>query len=256
VPMNLFESGALLTPNTGSDNSRTVLDLAQADGLAVLLNRPLNAMPGKDAGMIRLAELPVEPSAVSFESQRDLVARLEDEYRKTIASRIAAPGQGLPPAEYFNWGEELQRLRSRVQGLEHWEQIETQMIAPHVNQVLRALTQHLSGEAGDVWQAWRERYIPALLALLKELRREATLKSREKTTAIADIIDPLLPEPRRRESLSRKALWVLASTPGVTSVLNGMRHPAYVEDSLGILEWPSLPDPRPIYEALKKSSNP
>jgi len=46
---------------------------------------------------------------------------------------------------------------------------------------------------------------------------------------------------------------VLASTPGVTCVLNGMRTPAYVDDSLGILGWEPLPDVRRIYEAIKKS---
>ncbi|MEK6617451.1 MAG: hypothetical protein AABY90_02025, partial [Nitrospirota bacterium] len=139
----------------------------------------------------------------------------------------------------------------RVQSLEHWEQIENQMIAPHINQVLRALTQHLTGDVGDRWQAWRERYLPELLTLLKEMHREATVKSREKTAAITKLIDPLLPESRRNESLSRKALWVLAGTPGVTSVLNGMRTPAYVDNSLGILSWEPIPDVRRVYEAIK-----
>ena len=111
----------------------------------------------------------------------------------------------------------------------------------------------MTGEVGDRWQAWRDRYLPELLTLLKELRREATVKSREKTAAITNLLDPFLPESKRKESLSRKALWVLASTPGVTCVLNGMRTPAYVDDSLGILGWEPLPDVRRIYEAIKKS---
>ncbi|MBM4133649.1 MAG: DUF255 domain-containing protein [Nitrospira sp.] len=253
-PMNLFESGALLTPNCGAGNRQTVLDQARAAGLAVLLNRPLNAMQPKRGGMVRLAELSLEPSTVAFETQRDLLATLEEEYRRTIAPSVTHAGQGMPPADYFNWAEELARLRPRIQNLEHWEQIETQMIAPHINQVLRALTQHLRGEQGDQWQSWRERYIPELLTLLKELRREATVKSRAKTDAISAVIDPLLPESRRNESLSRKALWVLASTPGVTCVLNGMRTQAYVEDSAGILGWAPLPDPRSIYDALFRAA--
>lgn len=253
-PMNLFESGALRTPNCGPGNRQTVLALAGAEGLAVLLNRPLNAMQPKRGGMTRLASLPLEPPAADFEVQRDALARLEEEYRRTIAPAVAHAGQGMAPADYFNWAAELAGLRPRLQGLEHWEQIETQMIAPHINQVLRALTQHLHGEHGDRWQAWRERYVPELLKLLKVLRHEATVKSRAKTDALVAAIDPLLPESRRNASLSRKALWVLASTPGVTSVLNGMRTPAYVEDACGILGWEPLPDPRPVYEVLGESS--
>ncbi len=251
-PMNLFESGALLTPNTGPDEAQTVLAVAQAEGMAVLVNRPLNAMPGKSGrgGMLRLAEFPVEPPGAPFDQLRDRIASLEEDYRRDIAPGVQNPGQGLAPADYFRWSEELTRVRPMVKSLEHWEQIESQMIAPHINQVLRALSQHLTGELGDRWQQWRERYIPDLLALLKEIRREATLKSREKTDAIAGTINPLLPEARRQASLSRKALWVLASTPGVTSVLNGMRTPAYVAESLGILRWPLLAQVRPVYEAV------
>jgi len=35
-------------------------------------------------------------------------------------------------------------------------------------------------------------------------------------------------------------------------VLLGMRHPSYVEDGMGILGWPPLPDVRPIYEAIRQ----
>ncbi|TLY14947.1 MAG: hypothetical protein E6K69_07055 [Nitrospirae bacterium] len=252
-PMNLFESGAFLTPNTGLGEKQTVLELAQAEGLAVLVNRPLNAIPAKGGGMVRLAELPVEPETGSFETHRDKLSDLEKEYRRDIAPHIKNPGQGLSPDDYFRWAEELVRLRPRVQNLEHWEQIESQMVAPHINQVLRALTNHLTGEIGDRWQVWRDRYLPELVASLRVLRREATVKSQERTAAIEKLIDPLLPEPARKEPLSRKALWLLTSTVGVTCVLNGMRTKAYVEDSLAVLHKAPLPDVRRIYEAIKQA---
>ena len=94
--------------------------------------------------------------------------------------------------------------------------------------------------------------MPELLTFLKVIRREAALTSRRNTEAIRQLLDPLLPEARRKETPSRKALWVLASTPGVTCVLNGMRTPAYVEDSLGILTWPPVGDVTSIFDASKK----
>ena len=96
------------------------------------------------------------------------------------------------------------------------------------------------------------RYLPELQKLLGELRRQAALKSQEATAGIGAAIDPLLPAERLEETLSRKALWVVASTPGVTSVLNGMRTPSYVDDALGILSWPRLKDPVAVYEALRE----
>src|SRR5581483_4235862 len=106
-PMNLFESGALLTPNTGAGNKQTVLELAQVERLAILVNRPLNAIPQKNGSMIRLAELPIEPSSVPFEPQCEKVARLEEEYRQEFVPHIQKPGQGLPPEDYFRWAEEV-----------------------------------------------------------------------------------------------------------------------------------------------------
>jgi len=61
--------------------------------------------------------------------------------------------------------------------------------------------------------------------------------------AIAEIIDPALPAARRSEPLSRKAIWVLASTPGVGNVLVGMRRPDYVDDAMAVEAWEPLADP-------------
>ncbi len=250
-PMNLYESGALLTPNTGPAEQQTLLELAQQTGMAVLANRPLNAIPSQGAVVVRLAEVPVESQVVDFDRQRKKVSDLEQEYRREIAPAIHHAGQGTAPGDYFNWAEELARVRPQIQGLEHWEQIEHQMIAPHIKQVLRALSQHLSGQHAEQWEGWRDRYLPELMVLLKELQREAAVRSHAKVAAIARLLDPMLPDERRKESLSRKALWLLASTPGVTCVLNGMRSLAYVEDSLAVLQWPPLPVVRLVYETMK-----
>jgi aryl-alcohol dehydrogenase-like predicted oxidoreductase len=156
----------------------------------------------------------------------------------------------MAPADFFTWAVELTRVRPQIQGLEHWEQIEQQMIAPHVNQVVQALSRHLTGTAAAQWEAWRDRYVPQLLTLLGGLRREATERSRVKTASVSAALDPLLPDARRTESLSRKALWVLASTPGVTCVLNGMRSPAYADDSLAVMGWEPLTGVKQVFESI------
>jgi aryl-alcohol dehydrogenase-like predicted oxidoreductase len=252
-PMNLYEAGALLMPNNGPDQKRVLLDEAKGAQVAVLVNRPLNAMPNGRGGMVRLADLPIEPSLVSYDTQRQKLASLEEEYRRDLASHVPHSAEGLSPMEYFRWSNELDNVRPKVQSAEHWEQIESQMIAPHINQVLRVLNQQFAGDKSDAWHQWRERYLPELIALLREMRREATLKSREATAAITRTIDPFMSGTPRQATLSQKALWILTSTPGVTCVLNGMRTPAYVVDSLEVLRWPPLPDVRPVYDALQKT---
>ena len=249
-PMNLFESEIRSRPNTGPRHEKTVLDLAQQEDLAVLVNRPLNAMLPAHGGMLRLADVALEGEAGAIDETLRAVGDLEEEYRSKVAPAIPYGGKGMHPKEFFNWAEELAPVPGRLQGLEHWEQIEHQMIAPHVNEVLQAIPRVLKGTTVEQWEAWRDRYIPRLLQLLGMLRRQAAEKSRARTQRVAAAIDPLLPETKRRESMSRKALWVLASTPGVTCVLNGMRSVRYVEDSRAVLGWKPFNDPAAVYEAI------
>ena len=250
LPMNVFESGALRTANTGLEDKQTTLELAQQENIAVLVNRPLNAIPTKHGGMIRLADPQAERPATTFDVQLPKVRSLEEEYVKDIAPLVPHSDKGVAANEYFKWAEELSQLRPALQNLEHWDQIENQMIAPHANQVFQVLTRQLTGEKEAAWDNWRKRYVPEFLTLLRVMRLEAAEKSAKKIHEIRQVVDPLLPESHRNEPFSRKALWALASTPGVTSVLNGIRAQHYVEDSMTIMRWELLSDSQKIFEVL------
>ena len=67
LPLNLFESGAALERNSGPGGTQTVLEHAAQEGLAVLVNRPLNAFV--DEGMMRLAEVTEPGDEIAVEAQ-------------------------------------------------------------------------------------------------------------------------------------------------------------------------------------------
>jgi uncharacterized protein YyaL (SSP411 family)/aryl-alcohol dehydrogenase-like predicted oxidoreductase len=250
LPLNLYEAGAALEKNDGPDGKSTVLDTARAAGIGVLVNRPLNAMV--ERGLLRLASVRVPDGAIDLEAQLDLLDTLESEYRTTVASHLQSPEGAVSPADFFRWSDDLRGILSRIDGLEHWDAMESQRIMPRLAQALQALDRHLTGDIGEEWHRWRARYIPELQKALAEIGRAAAEKSRAVTAMIAQVIDPLLPPERRGESLSRKALWVVASTPGVSSVLVGLRRPAYVEDAAAVLSWPPLADPLAVYRAIRE----
>jgi uncharacterized protein YyaL (SSP411 family)/aryl-alcohol dehydrogenase-like predicted oxidoreductase len=244
LPMNLLEFGP---PHVA------VLEKAAAAGIGVLVNRPLNAIAGD--GMIRLASLEAEPAEADLDGLLATVAGLESEFRRDIAARLRAAEGSIAPDQLFRWSEQLRELASRINGLERWRALESQRILPMFLHAVQALDRGLGGGAlAETWQAWRNRYLPVMQKVLDELRRRAMRETRASLDAIAEAVDPLLPGERRGESLSRKALWVLASTPGVSCVLNGMRSPGYVEDALGVLAWPPLPDARRVYEAVRAAA--
>jgi hypothetical protein len=211
-------------------------------------------MPGSGSGMLRLADFALHNEGVDIEDALRAVRDLEQEYRATIAPALPNSGQGTDPKDFFDWANELASMQTRLKGLEHWEQIEHQRIAPHVNQVLQAIPRVLQGHSAEQWEAWRDRYIPRLLELLSGFRREATEKSRARAHQVAAAINPVLPESKHKESLSRKALWVLVSTPGITCVLNGMRTVPYVDDSTAVLGWSWLSNPQEAYKAVARLS--
>ena len=248
LPLNLLEAGAMLERNDGPDGEEVVLAVARQNGLAVLANRPLNAFGG--SGLVRLADVPVEDTDVRFEEQLSRVADLEMSFRAEIAPKLKAAEGSLDPGEFFRMAERLKEIRRVMPGWAYWSQMEAQ-INYTIATIVGALDQQLDGESGERWSEWRDGYLPELQELMRELRVVAAERTRARNERIASIIDPLLPEGRRREALSRKGLLVVISTPGVTAALNGMRSPRYVEDSTAVLDWPDLQDVTEIYEAIR-----
>ena len=249
LPMNLFEAGAALEPKEGLVVEVTVLDYAAREGVGVLVNRPLNAVVGE--GMLRLADVEVGGAPIDLEVQLKRVGELEDEYRRDVAPRLRIGEGGPPPEELFRWSAQLKGLEGSIQGLEQWEQVENFAILPHVSSVIAALDGAFDEDGAEGWRSWRDRYLVELERLIAELRRRAASKSQAASRAVAAALDPLLPLERRHETLARKALWVLAGTPGVSVVLNGMREPGYVGDAVEVLRWPALPDVFPIYRSVR-----
>jgi uncharacterized protein YyaL (SSP411 family)/aryl-alcohol dehydrogenase-like predicted oxidoreductase len=251
LPLNLFEAGAVVEKNTGPGRTMSALEGAREAGFAVMVNRPLNAFTA--GGMLRLADvLPVEED-VDWDAQLERVSALEATFRERVAPSISAPDDALQPNEYFQWAARLRAVRTQQPGLEEWAQMEGQ-ISYTVARLSVSLDEHLSGQAAEQWDSWRMRYFPELNKLMRAMRGASAEDARAKSEAVAARVNPVLPEERLGESFSRKALWAVASTPGVTCVLNGMRSVEYVQDALGITEWPALEDVEKVYAAAGNES--
>jgi uncharacterized protein len=248
MPLNLFESGGVLVRNTGPKNRQTPLEAASASGLGVLINRPLNAFA--DNRLIRLAGESIGAEGPPIPA---LLSMLKD-LRQEFAARVAPPDRaagGVSGEDLFQLVDQIGALSDQLQDTSQWLQIEQQYVIPRINHVVRALAHGLGPDKAKPWQVWWDRYHPALQGLLRGIGRRAAMKGAEQSRTITEAIDPGLPPERRGETLSRKALWTLASTPGVSCVLVGMRRPAYVQDAMGILAWPPLADPLSIYPRVR-----
>jgi uncharacterized protein len=246
-PMNLFESGGALVVNTGPERRLTPLEAAADAGLAVLINRPLNAIVGKR--LVRLAGAADGGGGRGLEAIRADLKALEEEYRAAIAPRSGSSSAAVEP--FFDLIDQIAVMPDQIEDLEHWKQIEQQYVIPRLNHTARAMAHDVSEDVRPAWQRWWERCIRALEDLLAAIAREASRRSRSRSDQVGAAIDPLLPEERRGATLSQKSLQVVRSTPGVSCVLVGMRQVAYVEDALAVMSWPPLPGAPEVFRKLK-----
>ena len=245
LPYNLFETGALLEPNTPEG---TALDAAQAHDLGVLVNRPLNAMGGGAGGhgrLIRLADPPPPGSPNSDEALRDRIVALGEQ-----EAALAAGDPGIEPP----------RISALL--LERWDELVYPQafqqvfrfeVVPEAQRGLNALVGALGRPPDAERLAQIQAYQDELNGLVEPLQTRASRQDARVGAQIKAAIRPHLPGLLHDESLSRIALDFVASTPGVSCVLCGMRQPAYVEDAAGVLSLPQIPDVAAIAQALQES---
>jgi uncharacterized protein len=248
VPLNLLESAALLGADAEPDASQSALSRAQSAGIAVLVNRPLNAIRG--GSILRLAAPNRPENPPKFELARGNLLALEREFRSTIAPSLET-GPGVEVDDFFAWGDRIVEIEPRVESLVQWEEIESHVIAPELGKVLRALDGALGGEIAERFRDFRGRYLRDLESLFLAMRGRAADRSQTRLGSIERALAPFLEPALRAEPLSRQALLVLRSVPGVTSVLLGARQPSYVEDALAALALPKLSDPSAALAAVR-----
>jgi len=129
-PMNLYEAGALVTAQYRGGTAGDGVGGSRNEKRSRCCQSSAQCHADKNrAACFDWWDFPFEGNPVDFDQQCRMVAALEEEYRKAIAPTLQLSGQGMAPADFFTWAVELTRVRPQIQGLEHWEQIEQQMIA-------------------------------------------------------------------------------------------------------------------------------
>ncbi|NLF65526.1 MAG: aldo/keto reductase [Chloroflexi bacterium] len=235
LPMNLLEPGAATEPNQPGGES--VLAFARAHGLAVLTNRPLNAIHGER--LLRLADVPVE-AAADPEAVEEAIARLqrrEEKFRSEILPVLPAPeSMAQQLLALFTVGRLLAENWRRFGSYQQWLDVQTQILVPRAQGGIDYLSrqQTLPPEAGR----WLQKYVRALNEALQAVSHVYQEQGAEQARAMRERVAALDPAWAEAPTLSQMALRALRSTAGITSVLVGMRHESYVEDVLAELRRP------------------
>ena len=240
LPFNLLESSAY--PH--------VLREAQEAGLAVLINRPLNAFMQQT--LVRLADFDYEDEELNFSANVLALQTLEEEFRSTFGPFIQGEGVDL----LFRFADNLKGVDATLQNIEHWNQLEMARIRPTLREQVQALDQAIQGPPAAAWAEWRERFMAQFRNVMNDLEEIALRRSQDLSDSVRELFEPFIPEEHRDATTSKLALWVYASTPGITAVLVGMRQTEYVADVMPIQAWPRIPEVDSIYRATAEWRNP
>ena len=231
LPMNVCETGAIT-------ESPSTLELAEKNGIGVLINRPLNAL--RNNQLIRLADVPVDNDVSTLEVE-DLIQELVEIEMDWEAFEIASTELPEDAQEtvhnYLSLGTHLQEHWASFQGAEHWKEVMTAFIVPRIEKAIEILTTHcVLTKFQDEWLRNYVEYVRLITQYITAYYKSYALSQVE---AIKFKFQSQIPEWATSYKLSHIALRALRTTPGITSILVGMRHPLYVDDVLAELHRPA-----------------
>ena len=235
LPMNLLETGA--ATEASQPDGQTVLQFAEAHDLAVLVNRPLNAIVQES--LTRLADVlppsyPATPEEVStavdscvqletqFATEHLPILNLDNETQQQLLDYLAV-GRMLEG----NWGG--------FGTFQNWQDVRARFILPRSQTAVEFLSNRPNLPAETA--LWLDEYVEAAnitLAAISAFYQEQAAKRTKRIQETAAAADP----DWQAKTLSQTAVRALRSTAGITSVLVGMRQQPYVLDVLADLALP------------------
>lgn len=225
-PMNLAETEA-------KTNAPSVLEIAEKNGVGVLINRPLNAII--DQKLIRLIDYDCDTEVATLEVE-DLIQELVEFEMDWESFEIASTE--LPEniqnvvKNYLSMGTHLQEYWASFSGLEHWKDVMTTFIIPRVEKAIEILSNDCV--LTQYQDEWLRNYVEYLNLITKNISLYYKAYASARSESIKYQISQAIPNWAQNHKLSHIAIQALRQTPGVTSILVGMRQEQYVEDIVSI----------------------
>lgn len=241
MPLNLLEPGAVL--NANQPGGQNVLDLAHHRKMAVLINRPLNAMDKHR--MMRLAEINSEKSFSDDDAINAIGAFRKSEQRfvRRILPRLDVPMPMMQRvADQLCVGDQLKFYWRNFGSYERWRQGKAGFFLPRVQGVLQFLTQFSDDVEG--LKGWMDQHHDHLTHVLEAVESLYAGDAKRQVQAMRRSVRQADRSWGEGRTLSQMAVRAVRATLGVTCVLVGMRQTDYVGDILEELRRPLKPTDR------------
>jgi aryl-alcohol dehydrogenase-like predicted oxidoreductase len=250
-PFNLYETGACSEKNQ-EQGEKTLLDLADKERIATLVNRPLNAMT--EDGMVRLASFRISDLTevqTRFEKELQGLKELEDKFAQEIISGLPEDISRDNVRQVFSMSGQLENGPQAFQNWEHWDHVKQNIILPQTLSYLSYLNGKQMEDAA--WRDWSDSYAQKLYDLLDAISFHYENQADARSQEIGDRLDELSEALQVSATLSQKNLQLLTSIEGIHCVLLGMRRTPYVEDAFRALNNPPVSNAEEVLRAFNQT---
>lgn len=244
LPLNLLELDAIKNKNTSAHifdgkEDVTTLELAARMHLAVLTNRPLNAFP-ENGGSFRLANhyADIEEERSTSELLEKLKTE-EENLNKLVGGWPSAGGQHL-----FSFTTHGEELLNHIENSVHYDQMQSSFFVPtlalmdHALESLKSQKEEHANELDNIQHNYRKLF----LMLMNSIKNNCHGVDEDHLRPVEIEVRDRLPEEWKDAPMQQVALNTVASIPGVSCVLCGLREKHYVNDVTAIYERGDFPD--------------
>ncbi len=247
-PFNWIETEALLLKNNRFEGENySVLELAEKFNLGVMVNRPLNAI--RPGNLYRLAKYSFREGQ-NYERKLDSEVKALGDLEAALTEYIKSgkmadeTGAGRKLTDMFKLSGKLQEASQKLGDEAALDGILMQYFVPLMHRAGADFLQNLPRPQAEKGRAVLQAVFNQFNRTVRVLREKLHADAFAAVKPLEVVFDAAYPALSHL-TFSQKALLTAAAAPGVNTVLNGMRRPDYVENSMAVLRW-ELPDVRPL----------
>jgi aryl-alcohol dehydrogenase-like predicted oxidoreductase len=240
LPFNWVEHQAATLPNNEYRGQQyTVLQLAQKLSLGVLVNRPLNAIYDNRL-FLRLARYGFKEGVdyrAQFEGELQTLEELEEIIQQNIREwKIEVEVHENILSDFFQNSAKLQHLSLQAADVSQFNQVTAYYIAPLVGLGCKTFIKQVPAAEKEAAQSLVNRYFEQYTKVTDAWLNYLDGQNYQQIKPLEEKFNKTYSKLAAKLTLSQKALLLAAEVTGVDVVLNGMRTPEYVTDSMEIMK--------------------
>lgn len=246
LPFNILESNSILEPN---HSGRSVIDCANANGIKVLVNRPLNAISSK--GLIRLADFEfTEIKENELLRQVKFVCIMEDDLLRDKFDKFVIPFEDMKVIKsLLTFGENIKDNALTFGSYEHLTDTIENYFSPRLNYLMDYFESKISD---DFTLENFNKYFKEVFRMFNYLSNFYRVFADKRAKYIHSVINEVIDEKFHDLTLSQKSILLLSSIDGVDCVLVGARNEKYVDDVLKVLHHEKIDNARDVFVKIRE----